>query len=298
MTQAFNLSQLANKVNTSGQLDIATGVSGTLSKSNGGTGQTSYTDGQLLIGNTTGNTLTKATLTAGSGIAVTNGAGSITIASTGGGGFTNMQVFTSSGTWTNPGTVTRVKVTVIGGGGGGGIALWPFGFFSGGAGGGTAIETLTIPTAPVAITVGGGGTGRVMPVPTAANFAPSGGTSSFGAFCSATGGAGGLATTGSSASPAPSFHYRANGGVGTGATININGEPTITIDHAPSGAASLGGRVTWFNLPGGGPTAPQAPVVWADAVVYGAGGGCTSTPAPSPIWRGGNGMSGVVIVEY
>lgn len=51
---------------------------------NGGTGQTSYTNGQLLIGNTTGNTLTKATLTAGTGISVTNGAGSITIASTAG----------------------------------------------------------------------------------------------------------------------------------------------------------------------------------------------------------------------
>jgi hypothetical protein len=55
---------------------------GTLPVANGGTGQTTYTNGQLLIGNTTGNTLTKATLTAGSGISVTNGAGSITIAST------------------------------------------------------------------------------------------------------------------------------------------------------------------------------------------------------------------------
>jgi hypothetical protein len=46
----------------------------------GGTGQTTYTNGQLLIGNTTGNTLTKTTLTQGSGITITNGAGSITIA--------------------------------------------------------------------------------------------------------------------------------------------------------------------------------------------------------------------------
>ena len=53
---------------------------------NGGFGQSSYTDGQLLIGNTTGNTLTKATLTAGEGISITNSTGSITIASTGGAG--------------------------------------------------------------------------------------------------------------------------------------------------------------------------------------------------------------------
>lgn len=58
-------------------------ITGTLAVVNGGTGQTSYTDGQLLIGNTVGNTLAKGTLTAGTGISVTNGAGSITIANSG-----------------------------------------------------------------------------------------------------------------------------------------------------------------------------------------------------------------------
>jgi len=46
----------------------------------GGTGQTTYTNGQLLIGNTTGNTLTKATLTGTTNqVSITNGAGSITL---------------------------------------------------------------------------------------------------------------------------------------------------------------------------------------------------------------------------
>jgi len=67
-------------------LPLSTGVTGTLPVANGGTGQTSYTDGQLLIGNTTGNTLTKATLTAGSGVTITNASGAITIAASGGGG--------------------------------------------------------------------------------------------------------------------------------------------------------------------------------------------------------------------
>lgn len=58
---------------------ITVGWSGTLAASRGGTGQSSYTNGQLLIGNTTGNTLSKATLTAGAGITVTNGGGSITL---------------------------------------------------------------------------------------------------------------------------------------------------------------------------------------------------------------------------
>jgi len=70
-------------------------VAGTLAVANGGTGQTTYTNGELLIGNTTGNTLTKATLTAGSGITITNGTGSITIASSGGGTVTSVaQSFT------------------------------------------------------------------------------------------------------------------------------------------------------------------------------------------------------------
>jgi hypothetical protein len=57
-------------------------LSDTVTVAKGGTNQTSYTNGQLLIGNTTGNTLAKATLTAGDNITITNGTGSITIAGT------------------------------------------------------------------------------------------------------------------------------------------------------------------------------------------------------------------------
>lgn len=48
----------------------------------GGTGQSTYSNGQLLIGNALGS-LTKSTLTAGTGITITNGNGSIQIASSG-----------------------------------------------------------------------------------------------------------------------------------------------------------------------------------------------------------------------
>jgi hypothetical protein len=49
----------------------------------GGTGHTSYTDGQLLIGNSVGNTLDKNTLTPGTAIGITNGHGTIEIDNTG-----------------------------------------------------------------------------------------------------------------------------------------------------------------------------------------------------------------------
>jgi hypothetical protein len=89
-------------VTTTGTITLA----GTLAVANGGTGQTSYTDGQLLIGNSTGNTLTKATLTAGTNVTITNAAGAITIAASGGGA--------SSATPTVEGTVYG-KMTASGG---------------------------------------------------------------------------------------------------------------------------------------------------------------------------------------
>jgi len=59
-------------------------TSGTLLEARGDTGQTTYTNGQLLIGNAAGG-LTKATLSAGANVNITNGDGAITIESTGGG---------------------------------------------------------------------------------------------------------------------------------------------------------------------------------------------------------------------
>jgi hypothetical protein len=63
-------------------LDLgASSITGTLGVADGGTGQTSYTDGELLIGNTSGG-LTKTTLTAGTNVSITNGNGAITINAT------------------------------------------------------------------------------------------------------------------------------------------------------------------------------------------------------------------------
>ena len=75
----------------------------------------------MLIGNTTGNTLTAATLTAGTGVTITNGTGTITISSSGGtvtsvngsGGTTGLTLtggaITTSGTLTLGGTLATAN---------------------------------------------------------------------------------------------------------------------------------------------------------------------------------------------
>jgi hypothetical protein len=107
-------------VTTSGTITLA----GTLAVANGGTGQASYINGELLIGNTTGNTLTKATLTAGTGITVTNGTGSITIDAINNGTVTSVDasggttgLSFSGGPITTSGTLTLAGTLITSNGG-------------------------------------------------------------------------------------------------------------------------------------------------------------------------------------
>lgn len=282
--------QDANNVSISG--GSVTGITD-LAVADGGTGQGSYTDGELLIGNSTGNTLTKATLTAGSGISVTNGSGSITISAAGGGGFSNMDVFTSPGTWTNPGNITKVKVTVVGGGGGGGtaIATNPFNAEasgSGGGGGGTAIEVIPFPSATnVSVTTGAGG-----------GAATAGGTSSFGAYCSATGGAAGTSSNpGGGSTPI----FFAAGGSGSGGQLNMPGQKAYGLNFGPRltgyGGSSVMGEGGKGGIPGIVPSTISYPGDAGGNYGAGGGGGQRPTNSPSP-GTGGSGAPGVVIVEY
>ena len=87
---------------------IGTGIwnGTTVATGYGGTGQTTYTDGELLIGKTDG-TLAKATITQGSGVTITNGDGTITIAATGSGGtVTSVDVSGGTGLTSSGGPIT------------------------------------------------------------------------------------------------------------------------------------------------------------------------------------------------
>ena len=104
IAQALELLALAPVRNN---VELEHDINGVLPVKNGGTGQSSFTNGQLLIGNSTSNTLTKATLTQGANITITNTAGAITIAVSGLGTMAFQNVGIS-------GTAALAKLTALG----------------------------------------------------------------------------------------------------------------------------------------------------------------------------------------
>lgn len=120
MTQAFNLSQLANNVNTSGQLNAAAGLYNQLPTANGGTGRNTVTAGRILVG-AGASAMTELTGGATGEVVTWNGTAWASAAGAGGAAPV-LNVYTTPGTWTKPATVKGIKVTVVGGGGTGGTA--------------------------------------------------------------------------------------------------------------------------------------------------------------------------------
>ena len=197
-------------------------------------------------------------------------------------GFSQIAAYTAGGSFVVPTGVSRVKVTVLGGGGAGGThAMIPSG---GGGAGGSAIRILNglIPGSVIPVTVGPGGTALVGSAGSGGN----GGTSSFGTYVSATGGSGGGGSVMTTAAGG-------SGGGAAGGDVNTSGS-CGTDSIIPAARGGDGGG------PGGGRGATGA-VQGIAAFGYGGGGGgggasnSTGTGTGSP---GGNGASGLVVVEY
>ena len=208
---------------------------------------------------------------------------------------TTQQVFTVAGaaTYTAPAGLRFAKVTVVGAGGAGCGVPDPAGGFShaggGGGAGGTAINWFTAAQIgpSQAVTVGAGGVGS-------ATQGTAGGATNFGALLQATGGdfgkAGGLG--------APTSNARgAVGGVGSGsgasliAIVGGPGQSSSTqvnaIFHPGSGGNSTHGGGGVGAISGNGGVGGN----------YGGGGGGTTVNATGGAFLGGNGASGLVIVE-
>ena len=180
----------------------------------------------------------------------------------------NMAVFNASGTWTIPAGVTKCKVIVTGGGGGGfGAGIGGNGA-SGGAGG-TAIKIITglTPGGTVSVTVGGGGPSGYVGGPTPSG----GGTSSFGAYCSATGG-----LPGSAGSP--------TGGTGFSGTLNIIG------GSGSYSVAALSGCFPFWGVVAGGSSYWGGSNAYTSAGAFGSGGGGSANYTV--------GTQGIVVIEY
>lgn len=120
MTQAFNLSQLANKVNTSGLLDVSTGTTGTLAVTNGGTGVTTSTGSNNNVLSTSPTlvtpilgTPTSGTLTNCTGYTAANLSGTLGVGSGGTGATTLTGLVLGNGASAMT-TVTAPSGTVVG----------------------------------------------------------------------------------------------------------------------------------------------------------------------------------------
>ena len=223
----------------------------------------------------------------------------------------NVQVFSTSGTWTKPsGSPQSTKVICTGGGGGGGGgAVEPSGTAAGGGGGGGGGSTLSILIATsslpstVSVTVGAGGAGGLARTSTnTGGYGTNGGNSSFGTYLTAFGGggaAGGQSGSNTIGGGGGGILGAANGtaaGAGCGGSGNYGTPNLISCQGAGAGgsgdgsSAGAGGNGGSSALGGAGGGGGGGLATTPAAVAGGNGGGSASAAGTSG--STGNGAAG------
>jgi hypothetical protein len=180
-----------------------------------------------------------------------------------GGRLIGVQVFTASGTYTKTAGTTSCVVQLVGGGGG----SCAVGSGGGGGGGGYSCKRVTSIGATETVTIGAGGTVN-----------GTGGTTSFGSHCSATGGSPGGGTAGGAGGAGSSGDYNLTGSAG-----GYGGSWSANTYHGHGGASFFGGGAAGDLNRGAG----------VNSAANSGGGGSGGTAS------GGTGGSGLVVIhEY
>jgi hypothetical protein len=274
------------------------GLSTPLSVGQGGTGRATLTSHAVLVGAGTSAVTQIAPCAAGQAL-IGAGASSDPACGLPTGTLINVQVFTSSGTYTATSGTKSVIVDAVGGGGGGGgnsaTGAGQSGAGNGGSGGSFARILVSSGFSGATVTIGAAGT-------TGAGAAGGpGGTTSFGTFLSCPGGLGGGAGGATSAAVVGSSTLSPSACTIAGAT---------TIFSSPGYAAKTGPAVITagtqqYSSPGGdSPFGAGGPAVVGNSTAnpglgHGSGGGGACLGASQAAVAGGAATTGLVIVyEY